>query len=130
MDEAYYVYFKLGERQLCTHCVETMIEKQELTLATANESQIFPAEPWTLCERCGLPVAREECIMPFERVMNALYALEYGAPPPFAQDDPVAKANEEVRRLKAEVGAAYRKLVAARNEVIRLKGRLDEPALE
>ena len=129
MDEVYYTYFMLGERQLCTHCLECMLTEKELTLAEANESKVFPAEPWTLCERCGLPMAREQCIMAFERVMNDLYIFEYGTPPPFAQDDPVAKANAEVRRLKAEVGAAYREMAAARNKVIELRGRLDEPAL-
>ena len=127
MDEVYYLFFVLGDRQLCPHCVEEAVfVKGEMALSEANESTVYPAEPWTQCNRCGLPMARDECVMAFERVMNALYELEYGTPPPFASPEniAVAKAHEEVRRLKAEVGAAYRKMAAARNKVIELRGRL------
>ena len=123
------VFFMVGKRPTCPKCVEGMIFREEISLTDVAKYKAFAAEPGMQCPECDSPVAREACAPAFEQLMIALAVLEGITIPPEssetpAEDDAVVKANEEVRRRKAEYAATYRELVRARNKVIAEGGSL------
>ena len=123
------VYFMAGNRPACPKCVEGMLIREEVTPSGVAEGQWFAAEAEMRCGWCDQPVAREACAPAFEGLMTVVESMMDTDEPPIG--DSAAEAHEAVRRAKANVGAAYRELVKARNRVIALGGRLsDEPVSE